>query len=183
MSFLSKGPKGISGGSQTAKTHMTTTHDETSVYEVGYLIVSSIPEEKVQEEGDAVRKIVTDAGATVIAEEAPHREQLAYTISKKNVSGGYERYDVAHFGWVKFELGSDKVEAVKKTVELRPTVLRTLLISTVRENTYLGKRAPAFTSTAPAATISGALTDEKKDVAPATIEEMDKSIDNMVKEV
>lgn len=164
---------------------MTTTHDEMSVYEIGYLIASSIPEEKVPEEAEIVKKIITDAGATVIAEEAPHREHLAYTISKKTVAGGYEKYDIAYFGWVKFELGSDKIEAVKKTVELRPTTLRMLLISTVRENTYLGKRAPAFApaiATAPAM-ISGALADDKKDVAPATIEEMDKSIDNMVKEV
>ena len=166
--------------------HMTTiTHDEQSVYEIGYLIASSIPEEKVPEEADALKKIITDAGASVIAEEAPHREHLAYTISKKTVSGGYDKYDVAYFGWVKFELGSDKVEAVKQAIEVRPAVLRTLLISTVRENTYLGKRAPAFiqASVVAPATISGALTDEKKDVAPATIEEMDKSIDNMVKEV
>jgi ribosomal protein S6 len=161
---------------------MTTTHDEMSVYEIGYLIVSSIPEEKVPGEADAVKKIITDAGSTVIAEEAPHHEHLAYTISKKTVSGGYEKYDNAYFGWVKFELGSDKIEAVKKAVELRPAVLRMLLISTVRENTYLGKRAPALAPVA-AATISGALADDKKDVAPATIEEMDKSIDNMVKEV
>jgi ribosomal protein S6 len=164
---------------------MTTTHDETSVYEVGYLIISSIPEEKVPEEVEAVKKIITDAGSTVIAEEAPHSEHLAYTISKKTVSGGYEKYDSAYFGWIKFELGSDKIEEVKKVIELRPSVLRMLLISTVRENTYLGKRAPDIAPVVFApiavATISGALTDDKKDVAPATIEEMDKSIDNMVK--
>lgn len=190
MSFLSKGPRVSHRQTMGHRLHnhmTTTTHDEQSVYEVGYLIVSSIPEEKVPEEGEAVKKIITDAGASVIAEEAPHREHLAYTISKKTVSGGYDRYDVAHFGWVKFELGSDKVEAVKKAIELRPSVLRTLLISTVRDTTYLGKRAPAFTPMATTvsapATISGALADDKKDVAPATVEEMDKSIDNMVKEV
>jgi ribosomal protein S6 len=166
---------------------MTNTHDETSVYEIGYLLVSSIPEEKVPEEAEAVKKIITSAGSTIIAEEAPHKETLAYTISKKNVSGGYEKYDVAHFGWVKFELGSNKIEEVKKAVELLPSMLRMILITTVRENTYLGKRAPALAPIASVAsaqaTISGALTDENKDVAPATIEEMDKSIDNMVKEV
>ena len=158
---------------------MTTTHDEMSVYEIGYLIASSIPEEKVPGEAEAIKGIITNAGAEVIAEEAPHREHLAYTISKKTVSGGYDKFDVAYFGWIKFELGSDKVEAVKKAVELRPATLRMMLISTVRENTYLGKRAPAFA----VATASGAPVEEKKDVPPATIEEMDKSIDNMVKEV
>src|SRR3989338_7825093 len=116
MSFLSKGPKGISGGSQAAKILMTTTHNEVSVYEIGYLIVSAIPEEKVPEEADAVKKIIVDAGATVITDETPHREQLAYTISKKNLSGGYERHDNAYFGWIKFELGSDKIGIIVSLV-------------------------------------------------------------------
>lgn len=185
--FCRKVPEEYLTGHRLQKNMSTTTNDEVSVYEVGYLVVSSIPEEKVPGEAEAVKKIITDAGSTVITEEAPHHEHLAYTISKKTVSGGYEKYDHAYFGWIKFELGSDKIEAVKKAIELRPAVLRMLLISTVRENTYLGKRAPALNTVAFApiavATISGALTDDKKDAAPATIEEMDKSIDNMVKEV
>ncbi|MEN9913126.1 MAG: hypothetical protein RLY66_534 [Candidatus Parcubacteria bacterium] len=155
-------------------------HDEQSVYEIGYLIASSIPEEKVQGEADAVKSIITGSGASVLAEEAPHRQHLAYTMSKKTVSGGYDKYDIAYFGWTKFELGSDKIEAVKKAIELHPSVLRMLLISTVRENTYLGKRAQALVS---ASAPLGDKVEDKKDAAPATIEEMDKSIENMVKEV
>ncbi len=157
-----------------------TIRDEQSVYEIGYLIASSIPEEKIPGEADAIKSIITGAGASVIAEEAPHRQHLAYTMSKKTVSGGYDKYDVAYFGWTKFELSSDKIEAVKKAIELHPSVLRMLLISTVRENTYLGKRAPALAS---AVAPTGEKTEDKKDAAPATIEEMDKSIENMVKEV
>lgn len=157
-----------------------TLRDEQSVYEIGYLIATSIPEEKIPGEADAIKSIITEAGASILAEEAPHRQHLAYTMSKKTVSGGYDKYDVAYFGWTKFELGSDKVEAVKKAIELHPSVLRMLLISTVSENTYLGKRAPALTS---AVASSGDKVEDKKDAAPATIEEMDKSIENMVKEV
>ena len=157
-----------------------TLRDEQSVYEIGYLIASSVPEEKIPGEAEALKNIITGAGASFIAEEMPHRQHLAYTMSKKTVSGGYDKYDIAYFGWTKFELGSDKIEAVKKAIELHPSVLRMLLISTVRENTYLGKRAPALAS---AAAPSGDKTEDKKEVAPATIEEMDKSIENMVKEV
>lgn len=157
-----------------------TIHDDQTVYEIGYLIAGT-PDEKVPAEAETLKKIIGDAGASFIAEEAPHRQQLAYTIRKKTVSGGYDKYDIAHFGWVKFELGSDKIEAVKKAVELHPSVLRMLLITTVRENTYLGKRAPAVIL--PGTVAPEVVSEEKKDVAPATIEEMDKSIDNMVKEV
>ena len=112
---------------------MNDTHeDRPTVYEIGYLIATSVPEEHVPAEADKVRKIVTDAGASIIAEEIPHRERLAYTMRIKTVSGSYEKYDEAFFGWVKFELGSSKIEAIKKAVETLPSMLRMLLITTVR---------------------------------------------------
>ncbi len=158
--------------------------DNMSVYEIGYLLVSSVPEEKIPTEAEAINKIITGSKAVIIADEAPHRMKLAYEMRKKNVSGTYEKYNEAFFGWTKFEVGSDGVEAIKKAIEIYPSVLRMLLVSTVRENTYLGKRAPAI-----AAEISlkkdvvVEKVEGKKDVVPASIEEMDKSIDEMVKEV
>jgi len=147
-----------------------------TVYEVGYLIATSVPIEKVPGEAEAVKKIITDAGSEVISEEEPRGQHLAYTMRVKSVSGTYASYDEAYFGWIKFEVGSDKIEAVKKAIELIPSVLRMLLITTVRENTYLGKRAPVVAK----AEIAG---DDKKENGPATVEEMDKSIEEMVKEV
>lgn len=162
---------------------MKTTEKDNSIYEVGYLIVSSIPEEKIPTEAETIKKIITDAGSTVITEEAPYRQNLAYTMRRKMVSGGYENFDEAYFGWIKFEVGSDKIEAIKKDIELHPTVLRMILISTIRENTYLGKRA-ADSIVAPLVNVEGGLkTEEKIETAPSSIEDMDKSIDNMVKEV
>ena len=104
--------------------------------------------------------------------------KLAYTMRKKTVAGSYQKFDDAYFGWFKFEAASNKIEDIKKAFELHPSVVRMLLITTVRENTYLGKRAPAIL-----AKMNAPLAPEKKDAAPAaTIEEMDKSIDDMVKE-
>ena len=148
-----------------------------SVYEIGYLIASSVPEEKVPAETEALKGIITGAGSEVIAEEAPHKQQLAYAMRKKTVSGAYDTYDSAYFGWIKFEVGSDKIEVVKKAIEVHPSVVRMLLITTVRDNTYVGKRAVAAFPKA------GAVVEEKKETPPVTIEEMDKSIDAMVKEV
>ncbi|MFA6295673.1 MAG: 30S ribosomal protein S6 [Candidatus Paceibacterota bacterium] len=171
--------------------------DREAVYEIGYLIVGSIAEENVSAEADKVRKVITDAGAKVIGEEIPNHQHLAYTIRRKTVAGSYEKYDKAYFGWIKFEIGTDKIEAIKKTIEIIPSILRMLLITTVRENTYLGKRAPTANA------VSVPTLDEKSIarefykaptelatpeiavenvVAPATVEEMDKSIDEMVKE-
>jgi len=157
--------------------YMDTEKDNISVYEIGYLIASSIPEEQVPAATDKVHKVIIDSGASIITEELPRRQPLAYTMRKKNLSGSYEKYDEAYFGWTKFEVGSDKVEAMKKAIEALPEILRMLMVTTVRENTYLGKRAPSIV------TRLGSEIEEKKEVAPASIEEMDKSIDEMVKEV
>ncbi len=169
--------------------------DRLSVYEIGYLIATSIPEEKVPAEADSLKKIITDAGATIVADEAPYLQPLEYTMRKKMVSGAYDKYDQAYFGWVKFELSTDKIEALKKSIEIVPSVLRMLLITTVRENTFLGKRAEALIAKAPivipGVTVAPAAEDDqkgeaakqKKEAAPVSIEEMDKSIDEMVKEV
>lgn len=164
--------------------------DRSAVYEIGYLL-AGIPEERVAAEADAVKAVITKNGGSIIAEESPKNEKLAYTMRKKLVSGSYEKYDEAYFGWVKFEIPAGSIDAVKKTVEVIPPVLRVLVMATVRENTYLGKRAPAVTATfqrrpmAPTAEgdTSAAVKAPEKAAEPATIEEMDKSIDEMVKEV
>lgn len=154
--------------------------DRQGIYEIGYLL-AGLPEEKVAAEAAALINVVTTAGGVVITEEAPQNENLAYTMRKKTVSGAYDKYDSAYFGWVKFELASHKIEGVKKTIEAMQHVLRILVITTVREATYLGKRAPV-------AEVLGRKPMAEGDVvaavaAPVSAEDMDKSIDELVKEV
>lgn len=166
--------------------------EQKSVYEVGYL-VAGVPEEKVSAEAEAIRAIVSGTGAEIIAEESPRHEKLAYTLYKKTVTGSYDKFDAAYFGWIKFEVGSSKIEGIKKAVEVIPSILRMLVTTTIRENTYLGKHAPAvaeaiskrpfLASSAEAATLVPKKETPVVIAAPATIEEMDKSIDDMVKEV
>lgn len=165
-----------------------TTNVRLSVYEIGYLMSPSVAEENLPSKTEELRKIIADVGASVIAEEAPHRQRLAYTVHKKTLSGSYDKYNEAYFGWIKFETGPDKIVAVKNTFENHPSVLRSLIVSTVRENTYLGKRALAVASAfGGREDIASARPNtekrEKKEAAPVTVEEMDKSIDEMVKEV
>lgn len=170
----------------------TTQKEGLKVYEVGYLFISSIPKEKVAAETAALKGMLAKAGAEVIAVEDPELITLAYQMTKK-MNGVHQRFDEAYFGWVKFELSADAIEAVKKSLDAAESILRYLLISTVRENTYLGKRAPAFSVAArdagmiapesPVAAVEVAIekSGEPVSVAAASMEDMDKSIDAMVK--
>jgi len=168
-----------------------TTKDRQSIYELGYEIVSSIPEEKVEDEAKVVREVVIGSGASIIAEESPKREKLAYTIRKKTVSGSYDKYDEAYFGWIKFEVGSDKIESIGNTVKNLPSVLRSIVVTTIRENTFLGKRVSEITysiseihktDTEEVKAVETPVEIAKSEVLPMSVEEVDKSIDEMVKE-
>ncbi len=156
--------------------------DRMQVYEIGYLLVSSIPDEKVGAEVENLKGSLSKKGAEFIGEEAPELKTLAYTMVKK-IGPTNHRFDKGYFGWFKFELPAKEIEAIKKSFEENPHMLRMLLINTIRENTYLGKKSPVPTPEVGVEVIPEATLDVAPESAPvATIEEMDKSIDAMVKE-
>jgi ribosomal protein S6 len=169
-----------------------TREEGVKVYEIGYLFLSSIPKEKVAAETAALNALLSKAGAVVIGHEDPELITLAYQMTKK-INGTHQRFDEAYFGWVKFELPTNAIEGVKKSLDATENILRHLLVTTVKENTYLGKRAPSFSvatrdmgmiapeGAAPIADVAVEKTAEPVAVAAATLEDMDKSIDAMVK--
>lgn len=158
--------------------------DRSQVYEIGYLLVSSIPEEKVASEEVVLKGILSKKGAEFIGEEAPELRTLAYTMVKK-IGTSNHRFDQGYFGWFKFELPVKEIEGIKKAFEENQHMLRVLVITTVRENTYLGKKSPSASVIKSDDVVPAGITEAVKDsvpATPATLEEMDKSIDAMVKE-
>mgnify|MGYP006196396777 CR=1 FL=1 len=114
---------------------------ELKIYELGYLLVPSIAEEAVEGEVSAIKDVLAKHGASFISEEAPTHIDLAYTIIK-SVSNKNHRYDSAYFGWIKFETTPESMERIKKDIDANISIIRSLLIKTVRENTVLTKRVP-----------------------------------------
>lgn len=152
--------------------------ERVGVYEIGYLLVPSLPEEKVESVTTSLREHLTKKGATLIAEEAPELRTLAYTMTKK-IGASNHKFDEAYFGWFKFDLPVKEIAGIKVSFEENPQMLRVLVISTVREATYLGKKsATAVIKIEEPALIAP----EAKDVPEASAEEMDKTIDAIVKE-
>jgi len=147
--------------------------ERTQVYEIGYLLVSSIPEEKVADEAAKLKAILTKKGAEFIGEEAPELRTLAYTMVKK-IGPANHRFDKGYFGWYKFELTSNEIESVKKSFEENINMLRMLVINTIKENTYLGKKSPIPTPEVTA--------DSVAEVVPAVAVEEVEKVDAMVKE-
>lgn len=154
--------------------------EKSQVYEIGYLLVSSIPEEKVESEVSKLKEILTKKGAEFIGEEAPELRTLAYTMIKK-IGPTNHRFDKGYFGWFKFEVSKANIESIKKSFEENENMLRMLLISTIRENTYLGKKSPVPMPEAQAEVVAEAV-DAVETSAAIVNEDIDKGIDAMVKE-
>lgn len=156
--------------------------DRSQVYEIGYLLVSSIPEEKVADEVNSLKEILSKKGAEFISEEAPELRTLAYTMIKK-IGPSNHRFDKGYFGWFKFELSAKEIEGIKKTFEANVNMLRMLVISTIKENTYLGKKSPVPMPEVPVEAPVDSVESGLDPVATsAVVDDMDKSIDAMVKE-
>ncbi|PIP55609.1 MAG: hypothetical protein COX06_02345 [Candidatus Zambryskibacteria bacterium CG22_combo_CG10-13_8_21_14_all_42_17] len=115
---------------------------EKTVYEIGYLILPSISEDKISDVVDAIRKVIAKEGGTEIDAEAPFKENLAYTMSKTIGASRYVLSD-AYLGWIKFEVDKAKVVAIKAGVEKITEVLRFLLVKTQRETTFTFAQARA----------------------------------------
>ena len=151
-----------------------TAERDAKVYEIGYLIVPSIPEEKVAGQMSAIKDILSKHKAEVIADESAMLRPLAYTMVKK-VGTTNRRFDSAYFGWIKFEAAPVEVRLIEKEVKEVESILRLLLINTIREHTLLSNKLNLESS--------DKNTSESGPKAPVSIEDMDKSIDKTVSDL
>ena len=113
-----------------------------TVYEIGYLILPSIPEDRLSLVTNAIRKVITTEDGTEIDAEAPVKKSLAYTMSKIIGASRYVLSD-AYLGWIKFEADRAKAPRIKAGVEKIKEVLRFLLIKAPRETTFTFAKAKA----------------------------------------
>lgn len=147
----------------------------TQIYEIGYLLVPTIEEERIPEAYGNLKETVTSFGGELISDEMPKSIGLAYSMLKV-ISNVRHKFNTAYFGWVKFEMSTEKVTELKKKLDLDTNVIRFLIVKTVRENTMATKRYVNrdFTRRRPSITKK-----EGENEAPVEInkEEIDKEID------
>jgi ribosomal protein S6 len=140
------------------------------VYEVGYLMLPSIPEQKISEEVENIKSTIAKNGGSLIVEGAPELRTLAYEI-EKHIGSRNERFDSAYFGWVKFEMGSEEVLVLEKFLDANPSIIRFLLIKTLR-NAHIPPK--------PREMKPEVETDEEVLAPISSQEDIDKSIEELV---
>jgi predicted flap endonuclease-1-like 5' DNA nuclease len=109
---------------------------EPRVYELGYLLMPSVNEGDLTDERDALVALITKFKGIVVSEEQPQLIDLAYDMTK-TIDNKKHTYSQAYFGWIKFDVTPDLVEALTDEVETIPSIVRSILIKTERENTIV----------------------------------------------
>ncbi len=162
---------------QVEETNETTEEAKGRVYELGYLLVPTFSEEEVPAAFGNLKELISSFGGMTIADEMPKMIPLAYTMTKI-ISNLHTKFNTAYFGWIKFTMDSDKVLELKKKLDLDPTMIRFLILKTVKENTIASKRFVRgdMTHRKPKVEKGG----ENEVVVPINKEEIDKEIDAMI---
>ena len=146
------------------------------VYEIGYLLVPTLPELDVPVTVGNLKELISSLDGIAISDEMPKMLNLAYPMVKV-VANVRNKFKTAYFGWVKFTMDSDKILKLKKRLDLDPNFVRFLILKTVRKNTINAKRF-----------VRGEMTYRKtkternvnEKAVPINKEEIDKEIEAMV---
>ncbi len=145
------------------------------IYELGYLLIPSIKEEDLSVSYGDIKELVSSFEGEIITDEIPKMTQLAYSM-QKTVSNIRNKFSSAYFGWVKFIMDSDKVLKLKVKLDLSSSIIRFLILKTVKENTIASKRFIRGEYKRPTMRKSS----ENEIAVPINKEEIDKEIDAMV---
>ena len=164
----------------------TTESDITQgIYELGYHIVPTVSKDDIAQHVSAVKALIATNNGSLIAEEAPAKLQLAYTMAKGR-RGTRDKYDTAYFGWVKCEIDTEALTALTEALDQKAEILRYLLIQTVRGDTRAAKKIVATKSDTPQPRVVGTppakpvVRKEEKPAQPVSEGELDKAIEELV---
>ncbi|MCX6754038.1 MAG: 30S ribosomal protein S6 [Candidatus Nomurabacteria bacterium] len=113
---------------------------KSSIYEVGYIMVPSIPDENLGGEVTNLKDSLSDMGATFISDEYPKMLELAYEMTR-SIANKKQKFSYGYFGWVKFECSTINGKIIKDALDKNEKLVRYLMIKTVRGNTMSTKRA------------------------------------------
>src|SRR3989338_8891677 len=92
---------------------------ETQVYELGFHIIPSVEKNNIADEISSIRSAIEKLGGIFVAEEFPKLITLAYTMTK-DIDGKRYKFNNAYFGWLKFEIGKDKIIKTVRESTLAP---------------------------------------------------------------
>ncbi len=111
---------------------MTKEHEDKEVvefqtYELGYHLVPSLSEEDLALRVRELMEAVTAVGGKVLSEGVPQPCTLAYTMRRLR-GGVWEKYDTSFFGWMRFEVSPEGMDALHEALAHNAHVIRSLML-------------------------------------------------------
>lgn len=113
--------------------------DENRTYELGYILVPTLPESEVAEKVTALKAVIEKAEGAIGAEGTPEFIDLAYQI-EKNVKSKKMKWSQGYFGWMKFTAAPEALENLKKVFDANEDLARYMLIKTDMANVVTFKK-------------------------------------------
>lgn len=140
-------------------------NDNKKLYEIGYLLVPQVAEEKIPEEVAVLKSAIETGGGNIVAEGEPKLRKLAYEVVKRVAgSGRNSKYEDAYFGWMKFETTGKGARDINIAVKKLNNIMRFIIIKTVIEEKPIRFGAPRREERGEKVKISDKEIDEKIDV-------------------
>ena len=148
---------------------------KSEVYEFGFLLVPEVGDEGAPASFSALKGMIEEVGGQTISDSLPAKMALAYPMDKE-IDHKHQSYKEAYFGWIKFELEKNKIEGLKAKFDAEQTLIRFLIIKTVKENTLAPKKLKEKMEST-----GGRRHSHREEAAlPMNKEEVDKQIDALV---
>lgn len=104
---------------------------ESRVYELGFHLDPELPIEEVKKAYQAMKGVITEKG-TLVAESEPVKIQLAYTISRQEVSGRRD-FDSAYFSWIVYEVSAENHAEIIKAASADKRIVRFIDLCTTKD--------------------------------------------------
>ena len=107
------------------------TGSEPRIYELGFHLDPELPTEEVKKAYQAIREHIAGAGA-IVAEVEPEKIQLAYTISRQDVSGRRD-FNSAYFAWIVYETTPESHAEIIAAAGANKSIIRFVDLITTKD--------------------------------------------------
>ena len=133
----------MTDGHDIAGTEMDT--ENSRIYEAAFHVVPSLDEAGAEAEVAEIKSFIVSHGGTIIGSGEPMLMALAYEV-QKDIDRKRHTFNRAYFAWFVFEASPEAAHAIKEMLGARATLVRSLLIKTVKEAAS-DRRHPALLAT------------------------------------
>ena len=110
---------------------LETEHAELRVYEIGFHLDPDLSESEAAKAYQGIREVIEEAG-TVVAEGAPQKIQLAYTVSRTEQSVRRD-FDSSFFAWIAYEADGAGHDKVQEAANAENRIFRFIDLRTTKE--------------------------------------------------